>query len=195
MATKSQEPPILLLIDLQQGLVESPPSWGPRSTPDLAENVAYLLKTWRSKSWPVLHVHHDDINNPKNIIAATHPETFAPHACSKPIEGERVFVKHVGSPFVATDLPEVIKSYDGKRKIVVIGMDGSQCINNTTRHGTDLGYDMVVVADACASFGMEDWKDGKPVEADVVHESAMSMLGGYADVTSTKDVLEVLGYG
>lgn len=33
----------------------------------------------------------------------------------------------------------------------MIGMDGGQCINSTTRHGADLGYEMVVVADACAS--------------------------------------------
>jgi nicotinamidase-related amidase len=151
MAAKTPEPPILLLIDLQHGLVEGSPEWGPRSTPDLVSNVTHLLSTWRSKGWPILHVHHDDIDDPTNPISSNFPETVKPHESAAPEGDEKVFVKHAGSPFVATKLPDAIKSY-GHRKIVVIGMDGGQCVNSTTRHGIDLGYDMVVVGDACASM-------------------------------------------
>ena len=151
MAAKTQEPPILLLIDLQHGLVEGPHEWGPRSTPDLAENVTHLLSTWRSKGWPILHVHHDDIDDPTNPISSNFPEKVKPHDIAAPEADEKVFVKHTGSAFMESKLPDTIKSY-GHRKIVVIGMDGGQCVNSTTRQGADLGYDMVVVGDACASM-------------------------------------------
>jgi nicotinamidase-related amidase len=190
----AQDPPILLLIDLQHGLVEGPSAWGPRSTPKLAENVTYLLDIWRSKLWPVLHVHHDDTADPSNPISASHPETFAPHSCSKPLDSEPVFIKHVGSPFVATGLPAAIEALGGKRKIALIGMDGSECVNNTTRNGVDLGYDIVVVGDACSSYAMNDWKTGKPFEAEETHNAAMSMLCSYAKVTMTKELLAVLGF-
>ncbi len=127
MSSRSQEPPILLLIDIQHGLVEGPSSWGPRSTPQFTKNVTEILQIWRSKSWPVLHVYHDDILEPDNPISTKSPMTFAPHISATPKEGELQFIKHVGSPFVATELPAVIKTY-GHRKIVVIGMDGSECI-------------------------------------------------------------------
>jgi nicotinamidase-related amidase len=203
MATETPLPPILLVIDLQQGLVEGPPEWGSRSTPDLVQNVEHLLSTWRSKQWPILHVQHDDIFDSTNIIAAIHPETYAIHPCAAPLAHEPVFVKNVGSPFVASGLrakvDEIIKG-DGegkdKRKIVVIGMDGSQCVNDTTRNGTDLGYKIVVVGDASASYGMEDWKTGKQLSSEETHHAAMSMLVGYTDgkVTTTEKVLEVLGF-
>lgn len=193
MASKIQEPPILLLVDIQHGLVEGPSSWGPRSTPQFTKNVAHLLQLWRSKSWPILHVYHDDITEPGNPISAKSPVTFEPHVSAAPKDGERQFVKHVGSPFVATELPAVIKTY-GHRKIVVIGMDGSQCINNTTRHGADLGYDMIVVGDACASYGMDDWVTGKGVGAEETHHAAMGMLNSYGKVTTTEKLMNVLGY-
>lgn len=190
----SEKPPILLLIDIQHGLVEGPPEWGPRSTPNLTENVQYLLKTWRSRSWPILHVIHDDKDDPSNLISAAHPETFKPHACAKPEGDEKVFIKHVGSPFVATELGSAIDSYEKDSKIVVIGMDGAQCINNTTRHGSDLGYKMVVVGDACSTYVMQDWKTGKDISAEEAHDTAMSMLNGYGKVTTAKEVLSVLGF-
>jgi len=73
-------------------------------------------------------------------------------------------------------------------------MDGTQCINSTTRHGADLGFPMVVVGDACSSFAIRDWKTGKEVGVEETHNAAISMLASDATITSTKDVLEVLGY-
>lgn len=206
MATDSTRSPILLVIDLQQGLVESaPPEWGPRSTPDLIPNVKHLLSTWRSKRWPVLHVQHDDIFDETNPIAAVHPETYAIHACAAPEGDEAVFVKNVGSPFVASGLRAKVEEMgvlgggaegeDGaKRKIVVIGMDAAQCVSNTTRNGADLGYEMVVVGDATAAYGAFDWITDKQWSAEETHRAAMSMLCGYATVTTTEKVLGNMGY-
>ena len=150
MTPSPAEPAILLLVDLQHGLVEGPPEFGQRSTPDLVANVTYLLSIWRAKSWPILHVHHDDTDDLTSPISARFPETFAAHRSAAPEGEEQVFIKHVGSPFVETQISAAIESY-GKRKIVVIGIDGTQCVNHTVRHGADLGYNFIVVSDACAS--------------------------------------------
>ncbi|TVY51097.1 putative isochorismatase family protein YrdC [Lachnellula cervina] len=176
--------PMLLSVDLQQGMVEAPEEWGPRSTPSLVPNVQYLLKTWRDKGWPVLHVQHDDVADPTNIINSKYPETFRAHACSAPEEGEPIFVKTVGSAFIAPDLGAEIEKLGKKRRIVVIGMDGSQCVNSTTRHGSDLGYDLIVVEDACASYGM-----GGGFDCEKTHEAAMQMLKGCVKVVKTDEVL------
>jgi nicotinamidase-related amidase len=193
MASESKDPPILLLVDLQHGLVEGDPDWGPRSTPKLVENVKYILKTWREKGWPILHIQHDATEKePKNPINALYPETFAIHSSAAPEGDEKVFVKHTGSAFYAEGLPEAIKSY-GHKRVVVIGMDGAQCVNCTVRQGDDLGYSMYVVADACASYGMDNYEK-KNVGAEYTHNAAMWMLMAYAKVTQTADVLKDLGY-
>lgn len=82
-------------------------------------------------------------------------------------------------------------------KLVIIGMEGSQCVNSTTRHARDLGFDVTVVADACASFGTRDWKageaKGKGWNAEETHDMAMAMLaGGYASVVATEQLLQSL---
>lgn len=193
MASDKGDPPILLLIDLQHGLVEGPPEWGAPSTPTLVENVTFLLLTWREKSWPILHVHHDDLVEEGNPISPKFPITFAPHACANPLASEKVFIKHVGSAFVATGLLDEIRKIGGKRKAVVIGMDGAQCINNTTRHGADLGLAMVVVGDACASYGVKEWKTANSIGAEETHAAAMSMLSAYGEVVTTKKLVASLG--
>jgi len=193
MASKDPEPPILLVVDLQHGLVEGPAEWGPRSTPHLVENVKYLLKTWRERSWPILRVQHDELDEPDNPIASKFPETYKLHPCAVPEGDEKVFIKHTGSAFVGTELPALINGY-GHRKIVLIGMDGAQCINSTARSGADLKFEVIVVADACASYGMEHWKTGDTVDAEETHGAAMGMLRAYGKVTTTKDVLGLLGY-
>lgn len=193
MASKIQEPSILLLVDIQHGIVEPRPEDGPRSTPSFAQNVTHLLRTWRSKSWPIIHVHNDDIKDPDSPLSSKHPITFAPHACATPAPGEPIFVKHVGSPFVETDILAAIEEL-GKRMIVVVGMESACCINSTVRHGADLGLDMIVVGDACASFGMSDWKSGKLVGAEEVHDASIGMLAAYGKVTTTAGLMEVLGY-
>jgi nicotinamidase-related amidase len=188
-------PPVLLLIDLQQGLVEGSPEEGPRSTPLLTTNVAKLLQFWRAKSWPILHVQHDDIANEDNNISARYPNSFKIHASAAPIDNEPVFVKHVGSPFVATGLAGALDKL-GKRQIVVAGMDGRECVNNTTRHGSDLGYEITVVWDACATYAIEGL-DGKIVDAETTHQMAMAMLLSYAKVENIETVLgglEGIGY-
>lgn len=71
-------------------------------------------------------------------------------------------------------------------------MDGTECVNNTTRHGADLGFEITVVWDACASFGMRGL-DGKMVDEETTHGMAMAMLGSYAKVESLEEVLGDLG--
>ncbi|KAF8861454.1 Isochorismatase hydrolase [Acephala macrosclerotiorum] len=188
----ASDAPVLLLVDIQQGMVEGSSEWGPRSTPNLTTNVEKLLEFWRSKSWPVLHVQHDDIADPTNIINAKYPETYKIHASAAPIKDEPVFVKNVGSAFVATELPTALEKLGtkGKRRVYVAGMDSSQCINSTTRNGSDLGYNITVVSDACAGYGIEDL-NGKKVDAQTTHELAISMLQGGAKILTTDEVLRI----
>ncbi|CAM6100018.1 unnamed protein product [Calypogeia fissa] len=194
---------VLLVIDLQQAIVSPKPEWGSRSTPSLTTNVSTILSLWRLLHRPLIHIHHHptDASDP---LHPSHPATSAGHSCAAPLPNETVLIKSTGSAFVGTSLLEklqkLMNSNEGKEKtlkLVIIGMDGAQCVNSTTRSAADLGFEVTVVADACASSGTQDWKKGdsrgKGWDAEATHDLAMAMLaGGYAQVILTSQLLESL---
>jgi nicotinamidase-related amidase len=197
-------PTALLVIDLQQCLVSPSPDEGPRSTPSLTTNVSTILNRWRELHYPLIHIHHR-ASNPLDPLHPSHPETSAAHSCAVPLPNEVVRYKSEGSAFISkhdgASLLETLdrfKSSSGEEvKLVIIGMDGAQCVNSTTRSATDLGFHVTVVGDACASFGTPDWKKGdakgKGWGPEETHDMAMAILaGGYARVVSTEELLQSL---
>ncbi|KAJ9610574.1 nicotinamidase [Cladophialophora chaetospira] len=176
----TSEDPVLLVIDLQAGLVDPPAEAGPRSTPNLTTNVPKILDHFRQQKWPVIHINHDDFDPEHHLNKDRYPVAFAPHACSAPIEGEPMLHKQTGSAFVdpKLGLADKISSLGGPNAdVVIIGMDGAQCVNDNTRSANDLGFKVTVIADACATFGMEDYRDPtRQIGAEETHTAAISIL-------------------
>ncbi|APA05794.1 hypothetical protein SS1G_01837 [Sclerotinia sclerotiorum 1980 UF-70] len=187
------KPPILLVVDLHQIEVDPPSSWGPRSTPHLTSNVSTLLSAFRKHSFPIIHIHHQS-SDPKDELypIEANASFIAPHACAAPLPNEPILIKNTGSAFASTKLKDTSNELDCRdRDMVVIGMEGAKCINSTVRDGSDLGLNMIVVVDACASFGIDYFKKEK-VDAEEVHKVAMGILDGYARLVETDDLVEEL---
>jgi nicotinamidase-related amidase len=193
MSTKT---PILLVIDLQQLIVEGPKTWGPRSTPDLTTTVPKILSAFRANNLPIVHIQHQS-PNPASPIHATQTAAVAPHPCAAPLPGEPVVVKFTGSPFVNTNLVEVLEKLGGKEKnkLVVIGVDGAECVNSTVRSAADLGWEVQVVPDACASYavGNRRGEGGEIIQPEVVHDVVMAILVAYAKLVGVEELLGELG--
>ncbi|PQE03137.1 isochorismatase hydrolase protein [Rutstroemia sp. NJR-2017a BBW] len=190
MSTKT---PILLVVDLQQLIVDRPPkTWGTRSTPNLTTTVPKILSAFRANNLPVIHVQHQSIN-PSHPLHASQTANVAPHPCAAPLEGEPVIVKLTGSAFVNTNLVEILENSGGKEKnrLVIIGVDGAECINSTTRSAADLGWEVQVVPEACASYEVGDRRGegGEIIEAEVVHKVVMGILVGYAKLVGVEELL------
>ena len=191
------DPCILLVVDLQHGLVEPVPEAGHRSTPELIANTQRILLAWRQLGWPVVHIIHHDSDPCSPLNKDVHPEGHRPHECAIPHAGEPILLKTVGSAFTnpALRLAETLTELGGsKAKVVIIGMDGAQCVNDNARGAYDRGFDVSVVADACASFGMARYGFiGADFSAEDTHIVAMSMLAnGFAKVFSTDELLRKL---
>jgi nicotinamidase-related amidase len=148
-----------------------------------------LLERFRARDWPVVHVQH----LPKDQ-AAPSPDTgdvsYRIHPNVLPVAGETVIGKHHANAFRDTDLLAVLRR-TGAKQLVIAGMQTHMCVEAATRHAADLGFEVVVVHDACATRNLKF--GATEVPAAQVHAAALAaMSGSYARVVSTDDLLAEL---
>jgi len=164
----------LLIIDIQDFYF--PGGKVPLVEPEAAAaNAARLLAAFRAEDKPVVHIRHDF--EPGGSI----------HASVAPIEGERVFTKTEVSCFNGTKILAHLKQI-GVERLVIVGMQTHMCLEAAARAAHDLGFECVVVGDACAT---RDLKYGdRTVPAADVHASTLATLDGtYAKVVDTRTFL------
>ncbi len=154
-----------------------------------SEQARRLLDRFRSKGWPVIHVQHLHKGQ-----AAPSPDSGDPQyrirPIVRPLPGETVIGKHFANSFRDTDLLATLRRL-GVAKLVICGMQTHMCVEAAARAAADLGFDVTVVHDACAtrdlSFG------GTAVPAAQVHAAALAAISGtYARVVSTDEALTEL---
>lgn len=71
-----------------------------------------------------------------------------------PIDDEMVFNKTASGVFNSTNLDYVLRNL-AIETIIVCGVYTDECVSNAIRTGCDLGYQMILVSDACAAVRPE----------------------------------------
>ena len=90
--------------------------------------------------------------------------------------------------FIGTHLEETLRA-GGQNGFVLLGLTTNHCVSTTVRMGGNLGFDVRLVGDACATFPRTAM-DGEMFDADVVHRTALASLHGeFCTVIDSKDVL------
>jgi len=175
----------LVIIDLQNDYFQGG-KWALEGTEAAAIQAERLLKLFREKKLPVVHVRHEFPTDDAPFFAPnSHGAKI--HDSVQSIEGEPVILKHQINSFRDTNL----KSTLDKMKIenvLICGAMSHMCIDAVTRAANDFGYQCSVVHDACATLALEF--DGIKVPANHVHAAFMAALGfAYANVASTDALL------
>jgi len=174
----------LIMIDCQVGFDD--PIWGQRNNPQFEDNAQAILAHWRSRNRKVIHVRHASLE-PKSPLRAESPG-FAFFDWATPREGEIEIVKHVNSGFIGTSLEKTLRT-DGHNGFIILGLTTNHCVSTTVRMGGNLGFDVHLVGDACATFPRAAM-NGEMFDADVVHRTALASLHGeFCTVLSSEDVL------
>lgn len=176
----------LLVIDIQNFYFEGGkvPLVGPVEASVQARKV---LDRFRARGWPVVHVQH----LPKTQ-ATPRPDSGDPqyriHANVLPVPGEKVIGKHYASSFRDTELLATLKGL-GVTKLVICGMQTQMCVEAATRAAADLGFEVTVIHDACATRALAF--NGVEVPAAQVHAAALAAMNGtYARVVSADAILK-----
>ena len=175
----------LLLIDIQHDYFPG----GPLELVGIdgaSENAKELLSFFRQKQWPTFHIQHVMISDSAPVFRAN-TRGVEIHEKVKPLPADVIIQKHRVNSFLDTPLLEELKNA-GVARVVICGAMSHMCIDATTRAAADLGFNCVVIHDACATRDLEF--QGKKIPAEAVHRSFMAALGsGYAKVMSLKDYL------
>lgn len=161
----------LLIIDIQDFYF--PGGKVPLVEPEAAaENARRVLAAFRAEGKPVVHVRHEF--EPGGAI----------HASVAPKEGEKVFTKTEVSCFNGTQVLAHLKEI-GVERLVIVGMQTHMCLEAATRAAHDLGFECVVIGDACATRNLK--YGDRTVPAADVHTSTLATLDGtYAKVVDTE---------
>lgn len=165
----------LLVIDVQDFYF--PGGAMPLDHPEVASgNCGKLIEKFRADDRVIVHVAHN----------ASKGAGF--HADVTPREGEKVFVKDEVNVFNGTALLDYLRDNDIGR-LVICGMQTHMCVEAAVRAAHDLGFECVLVRDACATRPLEF--GGRTISAEDVHDSTLSTLDHtYATVVDTKAFLE-----
>ena len=177
----------LLLIDCQ--LAWDDPYWGSRNNPGAEGHIAKLLGAFRRAGRPVIHVKHNSKDPHSPLFPLEPGNAFKPEAA--PYPGETIFEKTVHTAFLGTGLEAHLREREIDR-LVIAGFITNWCVSSTARMANNLGFKVVVIHDACATFAFED-PFGEMIPAEVLHRVGLTELhGAFAMVLGTDDVLAMV---
>jgi nicotinamidase-related amidase len=178
----------LLVIDIQEFYFEGGaiPLEG---SVEAAKAAGRVIRAFRAAGLPVIHVQHlpagqDEPGQDVQPAYRIRPEVA-------PGQGELVIGKHHASSFRETELLQRLRGLEIER-LVIVGMQTHMCVEAATRAAADLGFEVTVVHDACAtrqlSFG------GVTAPAAQVHASTLASLeGSYARIVGVEELVAEIG--
>ena len=175
----------LIIIDIQNDYFENGkmPLVGPV---EASLNAKLILEQFRKEKLPVFHIQHISVRpNSTFMLPVTKGQEI--HENVRPIEGEKVIVKHFPNGFRETELLEDLKSKN-ITDLVICGMMTHMCVDATVRAAKDYGFNCVLIGDACATRDLK--MNDVIVKSADVHRSFLAALGSfYARVVTTKEYL------
>lgn len=176
----------LIIIDIQNDYFDK--GSNPLSNPEAAsKNARLILDDFREKGRPIVHIQHLSTRPTATFFL---PGTNGAEIFEevRPLDDEALIIKHHPNSFRETTLTEYLR-YLEVSHLVICGMMTHMCVDATTRAAKDLGFECIVIGDACATKDLE--YDGKRMDADAVQISFLAALNYYySTVLSTKTYLE-----
>lgn len=174
--------PALLIVDIQNdyfpgGAMEL------AGSEEAAGNAAKVLREFRRRGWPIIHVQHVSVQPGATFFLPNTPGLEI-HASVAPREGETVFQKHYPNCFRETPLLDHLRNQD-IRQLVVVGMMTHMCVDTTVRAAFDLGLECTLIQDACATRVLSF--SGVTVAAEQVQASYLAALGTFASLQPAEE--------
>lgn len=178
--------PVLIVVDMQRGFDDV--RWGARNNPGAEHRIAEVLAAWRRLRWTIMHVRHREPDCTSPFFADSSGYEFKPEAL--PQTGEAVITKEVNSAFIGTDLEARLRQH-GATQLVIGGLTTDHCCSTTARMAANLGFEVVLLADAMATFPRRDPFGDGFIAADIIHHHSLASLHDeFGQVRNVADVID-----
>jgi len=177
----------LLIIDVQKDYF--PGGKFPLVNPEEAAKKAYqLLQCFREHSGHHIHIQHISLK-PDAAFFVKGDSGSDIHDSVAHFEGEPIVYKNYPNAFRETKLFGKLKEWEIER-VVICGMMTHMCVDATVRAAADLGFQVVVAEDACATRDLQ--YDDTVIPAELVHKSFLVGFKSYGKVMKTEELLALL---
>ncbi|MGE5377532.1 MAG: cysteine hydrolase family protein [Bacteroidota bacterium] len=177
----------LIIIDVQKDYF--PGGKHPLVNPLEAAKKAYmLLQCFREHSGHHVHIQHIS-NKPDATFFISGDRGTDIHDSVAHFEGEPIVYKHDPNAFLNTNLLDLLRSW-GIERVVICGMMTHMCVDATARAASDLGFQVIVAEDACATRDLTFGDTTIP--ADHVHKAFLAALKSYGKVMKSEEILALL---
>jgi len=177
----------LLIIDIQNDYF--PGGKYPLVNPLEAAQKAYMiLQCFREQGGHHVHIQHISLEPDAAFFISGDRGTDI-HDSVAHFEGEPIVFKHEPNSFLNTNLLELLRGW-GIERVVITGMMTHMCVDATARAASDLGFQVILAEDACAT---RDLKYGDTtIPAEHVHKAFLAALKSYGKVMKADNIIALL---
>lgn len=173
----------LLVIDAQESFRQRA-NWHEVDSPAYLRNQQALIDGALAKGWKIVRVLHGE---PEGIFSLA-SGFVTPISDLKLDKPDLEFIKQRHSAFVGSPL-EVFLVENGIRRLVISGIRTEQCCETTTRHGSDLGWQVDYVTEATHTMPLTD-ATGKTWTVEELKARTAAVLNGrFARVCTIAEAL------
>lgn len=172
----------LLVIDAQESFRHRAYFRDDELVPYLERQQA-LIDGAKAAGIPVVQVFHVDPTGPFSESSGF-VRTLAPLR----LEPDAVFRKTRHSALVGSGL-DVWLNVNGIRRVIVSGIRTEQCCETTTRHASDLGYDVDYVGEATLTFPMTDAQGREWSASEIRARTELVLAGRFARIATVEEAL------
>ena len=180
----------LIVIDVQESFRQRPYFTADGLPAYLAAQNA-LIEGCAARGVPVVRIFHSEGPAEASNAFAIESGHVRPLDGLADFEAAATFTKSRHSALVGTGL-DVWLTRHGIQRLIVSGIRTEQCCETTTRHASDLGWEVDYALDATLTWDMVQ-PDGRPLSAaDIKARTATVLEGRFATVCTAQQALDRL---
>jgi len=172
----------LLVIDVQESFRHRP-YWCESDLPHFVTRLRALIEGAQARQIPVIQIFHVEDSGPFSLesgyVVPLKDLSFTPDA---------VFQKHSHSALIGSGV-DVWLTRRGIRRIIISGIRTEQCCETTTRHASDLGYEVDYVTEATLTFPMIARQGREWTSEEIKCRTELVLYGRFALIMTVEKAL------